>query len=202
MGGDVGELLELAIRPLELQGALGERGGLERELLLRPPAVLPPARRAKLAFDRRRQAREVRLHHVVVGACPHRLDRGLLADLAGDDDEREVELPLLDRLQRAEAAVAGKHVVGEDDVPDAQVEGALERVACLHPFVVELVPAELQVPLEETCVVLVVLEKERAKRRESGRGHTAGGGSFRSSQYMPIWRTASVNWSKSTGLRM
>src|SRR5205085_10660040 len=41
--------------------------------------------------------------------------------------------------------------------------------------------------------------------RFGGLGHAVsgrGGGSFRTSQYSPSWRTASTNWPKSTGLRM
>ena len=124
------------------------------------------------------------------------------ADLAGDDDERKIELALLDRLERREAAVARKHIIGEDEIPPSAVEGLLERGRGLHAFKVELVPALLQMPNEDERVLLMVFEQKHTERCEGRRYHTAGGGSFRSSQYMPICRTASVNWSKSTGLRM
>ena len=57
--------------------------------------------------DRGDQAREVVLLQVVGGAVAHRLDRGVLADLAGDEDEGHVTRVRLFQLVREMAAEAG-----------------------------------------------------------------------------------------------
>ena len=67
-------------------------------------ARLPPQLGvAELPVDGRRQPREVVLENVVVRAGAHRLDRGVLADGAGDDDEGALELARLDGCQRVGA---------------------------------------------------------------------------------------------------
>src|SRR5204863_3631032 len=57
------------------------------ELFLQSAPVAAVPRLAKLPFDRGREAPQPVLENVVVGAAPHRLDGGLLADGAGDEDE-------------------------------------------------------------------------------------------------------------------
>jgi hypothetical protein len=87
-------------------------------------SLLTPAlaRVAELAFEGGREACEPILEDVVVRSRAHHVDRELLADRAGDDDEREVEVALLrgPRAQLGRAEPRHRPVAG-DDVPDLPV---------------------------------------------------------------------------------
>ena len=61
----------------------------EFERFDRPTALTPYLGFTQLARDRLAESREVILEKIVVGAGPHRFDRGLFADAARHDDERQ-----------------------------------------------------------------------------------------------------------------
>ena len=56
-------------------------------------------RLAQLALDRGAEPAQVVLEHVVVRAGAHRLNRRVLADGAGDDDERDVGVVIAEQAQ-------------------------------------------------------------------------------------------------------
>jgi len=62
-----------------------------------------------------------------------RLDRNLLADGSGDDEEGHVELARAHDLERAERVETGQRVIAEDDVPRAARKRRLHRGSALHP---------------------------------------------------------------------
>ena len=88
----------------------------------------PGLGRVDRVHQRRHQPRQVVLLQVVGGAVAHRLDRGVLADLAGDEDEGHVAGVGLQQLERDQAAEARHVVVGDDDVP-----GLVERLEERRP---------------------------------------------------------------------
>ena len=72
---------------------------------------------AQAALQRRQQPAQVGLEHVVVGAFAHGLDRDVLADLPGDDDERHIQSGGLINVQRFLGAEAGQVVIGNHRIP-------------------------------------------------------------------------------------
>src|SRR5206468_2881 len=93
-----------------------------------PPDLAFP----KLPLDSRGEASQRRQRDTVVGARLDRLDRGLLADLLGDDDERQVRLPLLQERESLQRSKAADAVVGQDDVPGPGGKRLIEGLAGIH----------------------------------------------------------------------
>ena len=129
----------------------------------RSRSALTRARRVSAAStacsERRHQPRQVVLLQVVGGAVAHRLDRGVLADLAGDEDEGHVARIRLQQLERDQAAEARHVVVGDDDVPG--LGERLEEVGLgLDPARMRHDAAARQVRQQQLVVELGVLEME------------------------------------------
>ena len=68
------------------------------------------------AAHRRDQALQAVFEHIIGGARPQTLDRALLADGAGDKDERGIRLQLPGRRQRFGAVVGGQRVIAENQI--------------------------------------------------------------------------------------
>ena len=124
---------------------------------------------AQLALDRRDQARQLVLADVVVGARLHAADRHLLADLAGDDDDRHVRRVRADHLQRRAGAEPGHHVVARDQVPSALPQRGLQRRGRVHPFPDRVVTAPLQLAPQQQGVVLRILDHQKTQRQRRPR---------------------------------
>ena len=126
--------------------------------LLRQPVLAPRGRLPQLALHCGQQAPEVVLADVIVRAALHQLHCGGLADLAGDDDEGQIEAPLLQNVQCVDTAEAGHRVIGNDDIPLAANKGRAHFVGALHAIVDEVVAAALQFRHQQLPVVVVVLD--------------------------------------------
>jgi hypothetical protein len=82
----------------------------------------------------RHELRQARLQHIVARATLERLDRALLAERAGDKDERDVREKLLRKLERREAVEGRQVVVGQDEVRHSAREDAEEILARIDAF--------------------------------------------------------------------
>src|ERR1700694_2745640 len=71
---------------------------------------------ADLTLDDRAQAGKVLLENVVACATAHHGDSGILADGPGDNDERDVEVGLLEHVKGARSTELGQVIVGDDEV--------------------------------------------------------------------------------------
>ena len=89
--------------------------------------------RSELAIDSGGQPRQVGLHDVVVGAGPHRGDRGVFADGFGKKNEGQVRMLLPDDRQGLDAAEAGHRVVGDHQVPLRLVQLPPQRLGGVDP---------------------------------------------------------------------
>ena len=119
---------------------------------------------AELTIDRSGQAREIVLEHVVVRAGPHRRDRCLLADGAGDDDERIVQLAGLDGRERVHRAESWHRMVADDRVPGRVVERGLEALPCLDAEMIHRVARALQMPHDQGGIVFGVFDEQQPQR--------------------------------------
>jgi hypothetical protein len=114
------------------------------------------------------QARQVVLHHVVLGAGPHGGHGGLLAEGAGDEDEGQVGVVGADDLQRPVAPEAGHGVVGEDDVPGALGEGGAHGRLVGHPLPAGPEAGGLQVVQQQQGIVFRILGDETVEGNAFG----------------------------------
>jgi hypothetical protein len=164
--------------------------------------------RLERAPDDEREAREVVLGDVVGRAELEHLDRGLLADGAGDGDDRGAGAGGEQLAQRRPTVPSRQRVVEEGDVPLVYVEGRGELVLARDTRRLDAVPGTREAELLELGVLLAVVDAEEAQRR-SGRhaaagavphcGCPTGAGSLSRAQNAPTCRTASTNSLKSTG---
>jgi hypothetical protein len=67
-----------------------------------------------------------------VGAEAHRFDRRLFADRGRNDDERHVEVSLLENGQRIESRETLHRIVGKDDVPRTGLQRGEQALFGLH----------------------------------------------------------------------
>jgi len=114
----------------------------------------------ELALERRDQAREVLLHHVVAGAGLHRLDGDLFAYRAGDEDERDVQPEGAKHLQRVHAAEVRQAEVRDHGVPAFLGDRLGQVRGVLHAAVDRLEAAAAQHPHGQLRVVLRILDDE------------------------------------------
>lgn len=91
------------MHPLSMALTRGARGGFPERPL-----------------HRRHEAREALFEHVIGGAGLERLDRRLLAQGAGDEDEGDLGAALPGTGEGREAIVGRQGVVGEDKVEPAR----------------------------------------------------------------------------------
>ncbi|MCZ7562659.1 MAG: hypothetical protein M5U08_01720 [Burkholderiales bacterium] len=111
---------------------------------------------------RRAEAREAILDEVVGRAEAHRLDRELLADRAGQQDERDVRRHLLRDAQRADAVETGQGVIGEDQVGAFGERGA-EIGLGLDAHSLNLESAAFELVQREFRIGSAVLHQEHAQ---------------------------------------
>src|SRR3954447_5834977 len=79
------------------------------------------------ALDSRYETIEPLFENVVGRTALERIDRALLAEEAGDDDERRVGSALAGQLQRGKAVEGRQKIVREDDVEGCLLECGGER---------------------------------------------------------------------------
>ena len=112
--------------------------------------------------QRRHQARQVVLEQVVAGAIAHGFDRGVFADLAGHQDERDVASTGHQQIERHQTGEARQVVVGHDRVP-----GLVERQQKVGLVVDapgrDIQPAALQMRQRELMVELGVFQMQQSQ---------------------------------------
>jgi len=126
--------------------------------------LLAHRRFAQLPLNGRNQAGELALDDVVVRPGLHRLHRRVLADVSGDDDERQVARALLHDFQRAQPRESGHAVVGNDDVPRRLIERREHLLLGLDARVLHFVAAAPQFRQQQQHVVFAVLDEQHAQR--------------------------------------
>ena len=141
--------LQFVVRPA--QGILGVPPGVAGLLLLQ-------GLRHRLS-----QPGQPVLEQVVGGALPEALDGGLVAEGAGDHDDRHVQAPLPHQVEGEEGVEPGQVVVGEDEV-GGRVEAGEEVGLGLHPLAGRLVTGASELVEDQASVVLAVFEQEHAER--------------------------------------
>jgi len=180
----------------------GTQGGLG----LQAGAVV--RRRLERAPDDEREARQVVLGDVVGRAQLEHLDRGLLADGAGDGDDRQAWAGGEQLAKRRPALPSRERVVEQRDVPFVYVEGLGQLLLRGHPHRLDTISSPRQAELFELGVFFAVVDAQESQRRPRldgpvlGFAHDArpiGAGSLRSAQNPPICLTASMNSLKSMG---
>ena len=114
----------------------------------------------QLAFEYRSQSRQALLHQVIAGAGLHRLHRGVLADGAGNKDERNVKVGGTENFERIHAGEARHAEIGDDSVPALPGQRGFQIRRRLHAPVRRVEAATAQGPQCQLRVVLGVLDDE------------------------------------------
>jgi len=115
------------------------------------------------ALHDRHQALQPALQYVVGGACLETLDGDLLADGAGNEDERKVEILCPQQAQRGQPVEGGEGVVGEDEVIARGFYAIQELLTCLYTSPAAFVARRLQHPDFQFGIGRVVLDNEQAQ---------------------------------------
>ena len=130
---------------------------------------MAPLRLPELPFDRRAQPQHVLFGDVILRPGPHHRDRGVLTDLARDDDERRVVAQPLQQLEGGERPETRHVIVGDDYLPRLPPrarlpERPLHLLGGADQLVEGLVAAAAELAQKEQRVVLRVLDQEHAQR--------------------------------------
>jgi hypothetical protein len=134
-----------------------------------------------------------------VGAGFHAGHGDLLADGPRHEEEGDVQVERLQQRQRRGHAEMRDGVVAKDDVPCLAAQGGLRGCGRVHALADRGVAVALQLVAEEQGLVLDILDDQHAEGRGHGCPRVGGGPAFNSSQYIPSWRAASMNWAMFTG---
>ena len=123
-----------------------------RELFLRLAARATVAGVLQRAFDRRRQAKQIRFQDVIGRAAPERADRVFLADCSGHEQEGNVRMQFVRQRKRGHAVELRHREIGNDEVrrkpPDFEPEfllGVDQAVFHAHPGAPQLAQLDLGV---------------------------------------------------------
>ncbi len=119
----------------------------------------------------RGEAGEGALQDEVGGPVAERLDRGLLAERAGDEDEGDPGAELAFDRQRGVAVDAGEVEVGEDEIRRGGREGAPIGLGLVDMFDVRIEPVGGEHGADEFEGAEVVLEVDDAQGMGRARGH-------------------------------
>lgn len=133
---------------------------------LRLALSLPFLRGAQLPVDGRHKARQVVLHHIIMGPCPHHFDGNLFADSSGYDDEGDFEILLLTECESFGPVEFGHRIVAENQVPGAGIQRRAHIGGVVNPLMkeLEIIPFELQDDKES--VVFGVINHEHIEQAE------------------------------------
>jgi hypothetical protein len=122
--------------------------------------------------QRRNQPRQVVLQQVVAGAVAHGLDRRVLADLAGNQDEGHVQTAGLEQVQCHQAGEAGQVEIGQHHVPFLLERGQEGRLG-VDAQGLHLQAAAAQVRQGQFVVQRRILQVQDAQRMVEDRGRHA-----------------------------
>ena len=128
--------------------------------LLRAAALAPNLGLAQLAFHRLAEARQVVFHDVVMRACLHRRHGRLLGDVAGYDDERQIQPSPFDEGQGLQGIEPRQVVVGDDQIPFLPFERGTQSLGRFDPVAGGRIPGALQFDLQQRRVVFRILDDQ------------------------------------------
>ena len=143
------------------------------------------------ALDRRGQANQIGLEHVVGGAVLQRADRILLADGPRDEDERHLGAELAREAQRRHAVEARHREIRQDDVGRELARRQHESLLAVGDAVRDAQAGPLELAHLQLRVGRHVFREQHADRRCRLADHC--GTRLVSTQYRPILATVSMN---------
>jgi hypothetical protein len=115
---------------------------------------------AQLPAHGRAEAREVVLHHVIVGAGFHGGDGGIVSDVAGNDNEGQVEAAVLDQGEGGQAVEMRHDVVGNHQVPGLLIQGRAHGFAGFDAMADRVIAAALQFYFQQGGIIFRILNDE------------------------------------------
>jgi len=133
------------------------------ELLLELFPLSPGGRVPKFPLDRGNEPGQAPLDQEVVRARLQRRHRRLLANRAGDDDERDVVLHRLREMQGFGPTEGRQAVIGQHDVPPAACQGGPHRLRRFNALPCEIVAAAFHRVNQEFGVRRRVFDDQRAE---------------------------------------
>ena len=151
-------------------GAVGDqdhvRGIVERQAKALQVGFAAPALLgfAQLARHGRGKPGEAALHQIVVRAGHHRLDRDILTDRAGHENERDVGVPFLADLERGEAAEARHGKIGQHDLRRELLQSAAQIGLGLNATSGEIELRALQLMQGDLGVLVIVFDQQNLDR--------------------------------------
>ena len=184
-----------------LNSPTGTRSTNHPVALLRAIALGPDLVVAQLAFDRKRQSRQLALQDEVVRAPLHRLDRHLLAHDSRDHDERQLASRRAHYRQRVEPVEPRHRVVRYHQVPTALCQRLPHCLRRIYPLIIQVAAAAPELQHRKLGIIRRVVDEQYPPRSDQVPFLESTGRSFSTSQYRHSCRTASTNCRKSTGLR-
>ena len=134
------------------------------DLFLHLAALLPHPGFAQCLLHRGGQPRQPVFQQVIVCSRFHGIDGSTLSDLAGYDDEGQVQARFLQQLQRRQTAELRHDVVRQNNVPCLSVECSLQGLGGLYPFVRGVIPSPSQLAQHQPRVVFRILDDQNPKR--------------------------------------
>src|SRR3954447_140566 len=123
------------------------------------------------ALDSRYETIEPLFENVVGRPALERIDRGPLAEEAGDDDERRIGSALAGQLQRGKAVEGRQKIVREDDVERTLIERGGERLSRFDGDDVDGQACMGEHGAGELDVGAIVFEKQDLELRDCGVAH-------------------------------
>ena len=129
------------------------RFGLPQRLLRRP-SLAPHRRFADFPLDGRSQPRQVVLHHVIVRAQFHHLDRQVLAQRRRYHDEGDIQPRLLHNAQCRRSIETGQMVIRYHDVPRPRLESGVQPGGVVHALGLHFMSGLFQKPDDHCRVAL------------------------------------------------
>ena len=115
-------------------------------------------------LQRRHQPHHAPLQEEIVRAGAYRLGRSLLADLAGDHQERDVLLGLFEDLQGEQTAEAGDDIVADDGIPLGALDGLPHRRRVVDALGLDGEPALFELKDDELGVIGRILDYQYSEQ--------------------------------------
>ena len=109
-------------------GCRFQSAGSQGQEILGLVRLLPDEGLPEFPLNRRNEALEVALHHVVPGTGAHGLDGNILAHAARNKNERHGAAAVPDHSEGLSSAEAGDAVVAENDIPRLLIQSRKKRL--------------------------------------------------------------------------
>ena len=127
------------------------------------PFLVPQLFGRQRVLHRLAQPPEPVLEEIIRRAQPDRRDGLLVANAAGNNEQRNIHAPFLQQLQRREAAEPGQVVVAQDDF-GGRIQLRAKGLRRLHPFPDRLEARLAQFVLDQPGVAQLIFDQQHAER--------------------------------------